>query len=394
MIPSLRNLITLTLTVLLLTACGSGHRITYSGHEESTEGVPGYVNGKKVSPNIKLGQSYSVDGDTYVPHYEPDYVEEGMASWYGPGFHGGKTANGEVFDKHDMTAAHRTLPLPSIVKVTLLSTGKSAYVRVNDRGPYARSRIIDLSYGAAKEIGMIAKGTGKVRVEYQLAESQRFADLLAQGRTPESINLEEEVLQYANSKPSAQVQYASNAPIRDDQQKTTLLDRLNPIASANAKEVDSGNANERNSGNDRDNADDPMVIESKDIGAPAITSAQPVYNIQPPTARTNPSSSQHSPAVQAMALAPPPVVPANAQSPPASKANPLYIQLGSFSQRENALGVQKKVASVGAVLIVPKPVGAQLFYRVRMGPYDAAQANIKIAQLRALGLTNVSLVKQ
>ena len=125
--------------MLLLAACGeTSHRPTYSGHQESTEGVPGFAGGKKQTPYAKLGQSYTVDGETYVPKYQPGYTEEGLASWYGPGFHGGKTANGEAFDKNEMTAAHRTLPLPSMVKVTMIETGKSAIVRINDRGPFSQ----------------------------------------------------------------------------------------------------------------------------------------------------------------------------------------------------------------------------------------------------------------
>lgn len=385
----MRSFITLTLLAIMLTACGSDrYKITYSGREESTEGVPGFVKGKKVSPNIKLGQSYSIDGDTYVPRHQPDYVEEGMASWYGPGFHGKRTANGEEFDKHEMTAAHRTLPLPSIVKVTMLSTGKSAYVRVNDRGPYAHSRIIDLSYGAAKEIGMIAKGTGRVRVEYQLAESQRFADLLAQGRTPESINVEEEVLEYARqANSSAQVAAVDQAPVQYDEQKTGALDRLNPIASARA--------NEDQSADIPYNVDGPIAVESKELGVPLVASAQPIAIVQTPYAPP-PRSSRVTSKVGTASSGSPPIaaVPANAQSPPASIESPLYIQLGSFSRRENVAALQARVVSVGSVLVVPKSGGTQLLYRVRMGPYSASQANIKLAQLSALGLSGMALVKQ
>ena len=393
MMGTLRNLATLTLVALMLSACGSSHHITYSGHEESTEGVPGFVNGKKVSPNIKLGQSYSVDGDTYVPRHQPDYVEEGMASWYGPGFHGGKTANGEEFDKHAMTAAHRTLPLPSIVKVTLLSTGKSAYVRINDRGPYAHSRIIDLSYGAAKEIGMIAKGTGRVRVEYKLAESQRFADLLSQGRSPESIDIAEEVLPYGNQ-PKQATQYASNAapsqPVQPAPYNKGLLDNLNPIASANASEIESGNVTDN---------DDSNAVDANDLAAPITnktTFNQPGNVIQPRGDPPPIMPNQLSPPVtpQPMARAPAVSVPPNAQSPPQYTGQGVYIQLGSFSQQANALHMQQKVASVGTVSIQPKPSGSMLLYRVRMGPYDPAQANAKVAQLRALGVADMSVVKQ
>ena len=87
----------------------------------------------------KVGQPYSIDGITYVPMEEFQHVETGVASWYGPGFHGKNTANGETYDQHDRTAAHRTLQMPSVLRVTNLENGQSTVVRVNDRGPFARS---------------------------------------------------------------------------------------------------------------------------------------------------------------------------------------------------------------------------------------------------------------
>ena len=92
-------------------------------------------------------------------------VWEGTASWYGPGFHGRRTASGEVFDMYDYTAAHPFLPFGTRVRVTNLANHRSVVVRINDRGPHAKNRIIDLSYQAAKKIGMIGPGTAKVRVE-------------------------------------------------------------------------------------------------------------------------------------------------------------------------------------------------------------------------------------
>jgi rare lipoprotein A len=93
------------------------------------------------------------------------YAETGTASWYGPGFHGKRTANGEVYNKEDMTCAHKTLPFNSLVSVTSLSTGKTCVVRVNDRGPFVKGRVIDLSEAAARAIGMIGSGTAKVKLE-------------------------------------------------------------------------------------------------------------------------------------------------------------------------------------------------------------------------------------
>ena len=89
----------------------------------------------------------------------------GTASWYGPGFHGKRTANGEKYNQNLMTAAHKELPLNSVVKVTRVATGQSIMVRINDRGPFHDNRIIDLSYGAAKKLGIVNKGSAKVKVE-------------------------------------------------------------------------------------------------------------------------------------------------------------------------------------------------------------------------------------
>lgn len=114
----------------------------------------------------KIGRPYQVNGVWYVPARDDRYDETGVASWYGPGFHGGETANGEVFDAALMTAAHPTLPLPSFVRVTNLETGREITVRVNDRGPFADDRIIDLSRAAAEALGFADQGTARVRVRW------------------------------------------------------------------------------------------------------------------------------------------------------------------------------------------------------------------------------------
>jgi rare lipoprotein A len=95
----------------------------------------------------------------------PGVPQNGVASWYGPGFHGLQTSSGAIYDQHALTAAHPTLPLGTRVRVTNLDTGKSVDVLINDRGPFAKGRVIDLSYAAAREIGMIGPGTARVRIE-------------------------------------------------------------------------------------------------------------------------------------------------------------------------------------------------------------------------------------
>jgi rare lipoprotein A len=114
----------------------------------------------------KVGQPYTINGQTYYPSDNPSYRAEGIASWYGPDFHGRLTANGEVFDMHGISAAHPTMPIPSYARVTNLDNGRSIIVRVNDRGPYARNRIIDVSIGAANALGFYGDGLAHVRVEY------------------------------------------------------------------------------------------------------------------------------------------------------------------------------------------------------------------------------------
>ncbi|HEX6858968.1 MAG TPA: septal ring lytic transglycosylase RlpA family protein [Caulobacteraceae bacterium] len=109
---------------------------------------------------------YKIGGRTYTPRYDPDYEETGLASWYGPGHHGKPTADGERFDQNEVSAAHKTLPLPSIVEVKNLENGKKIRVRVNDRGPFVDGRIIDLSKEAAEQLGMLQRGVAKVRVKY------------------------------------------------------------------------------------------------------------------------------------------------------------------------------------------------------------------------------------
>ena len=136
----------LVLGSLALAHCSAGNKDSrYSAKVvEDGEPVP------KGGGSYKVGKPYSINGRTYFPSENMSYRAEGVASWYGRDFHGRLTANGEVYDMHSISAAHTTLPLPSYVRVTNLENGRSIVVRVNDRGPYARSRVIDLSIGTQR----------------------------------------------------------------------------------------------------------------------------------------------------------------------------------------------------------------------------------------------------
>jgi rare lipoprotein A len=114
----------------------------------------------------KIGKPYTVAGQTYVPAEDPNYDETGIASWYGDGFHGGQTANGEVYDMHMLTAAHKTLPMPSYAHVHNPVNGRTIMVRINNRGPFKGDRIIDLSWEAARQLDFKSRGLATVRVTY------------------------------------------------------------------------------------------------------------------------------------------------------------------------------------------------------------------------------------
>lgn len=134
----------------------------------------------------KIGGPYQIDGIWYYPRVDYSYDETGIASWYGPKFHGRPTANGEIYDMNRLTAAHRTLPLPSYVTVVNMENGRSINIMVNDRGPFARNRIIDLSRRSAQLLGVEKKGTALVRVKILADESRALAARL-QGKAAVNV---------------------------------------------------------------------------------------------------------------------------------------------------------------------------------------------------------------
>lgn len=398
--------------MLALSACGgsSSDRPTYSGREEPTAGVPGFsADGKrKLHPTVKLGQSYTVGGKTYVPRYQPDYKEEGMASWYGPGFHGGKTANGERFSTHDRTAAHTTLPMPSIVRVTYLKTGKSTFVRINDRGPFAHNRIIDLSKAAAEDIGMLADGVGKVRVEYMPAESNRFAELLSQGREPGEIDLASEVIgqsasdtQYADQSPMDEsIQVSDVPPTGNPDPQSSVWDRVSPISSANAEPAPLSVP-----------GPEPVAMAPMAAPEPAGTyTAMPPATLPPPGSSAAPvAASAPTPAMTAMnpvtvdppmaisTAAPPAATPPRPEPPPPNIPPGItaYVQLGAFSNQQNAMAMQKRFADVAEASLSPANVGGLPIYRVRLGPFVNEDAALEMLErAHQMGVADAKLVSE
>lgn len=160
----------LTAAVLIvaigLTACSRSGKRGDESNRLSKRVVEIGERAPKGGGHYKVGNPYQIKGRWYRPKEQPKYNEVGIASWYGDLFHGRYTSNGEVFDMESLTAAHPTLPMPTYAEVTNLKNGRTIVVRINDRGPYAHDRVIDLSKRSARELGVFRPGTARVRVRY------------------------------------------------------------------------------------------------------------------------------------------------------------------------------------------------------------------------------------
>lgn len=285
---------------LVLTGCGS--RGGGGGGASSNVAAPN-ANGY-----YKVGQPYQIDGKWYYPGINWSYNETGIASWYGPDFDGKYTANGERYDMNALTAAHRTLPMPSIVEVTNLDNGRSIQLRVNDRGPYARDRILDVSRRAAQLLGFENGGTAHVRV--QLLQQQTLqAQLLAQ----------------RNGGP--------------DVEAPTQLAAADPVAKVNAQPLAAP------AGAVPPPSADASAVSPQPAPAPRAATSH-LALVSPAEAGTS-----KTPSIRP--------VPANSK---------MYIQAGAFSRRENAETLKAKLAQFGPVNIDTARVNGANVYRVRIGP--------------------------
>ncbi len=185
-IPSFRHLP--WLLTALLAACSHGpERDRGPDRPVDVSGVPDAV--PQEAPRSRYGnpRSYTVLGKTYhVMDDATGFRQRGLASWYGVKFHGRRTSSGEPYDMYAMTAAHKTLPLPTWVKVTNLENGREVVVKVNDRGPFHPGRIIDLSYTAAAKLGVLKKGTAPVEIVALTSPGKPLAETLAAARDPDA----------------------------------------------------------------------------------------------------------------------------------------------------------------------------------------------------------------
>jgi rare lipoprotein A len=279
---------------------------------------------KQVQPNArthgggqyKIGDPYQIDGVWYYPEVDYTYQETGIASWYGPKFDGNLTANGEVFDQYGLTAAHRTLPMPSMVRVTNLENGRSIVVRVNDRGPFKNGRIIDLSTRSAQLLGFQRIGTAKVLVEILEPESRQLASV-AQSRDG------------AGLAPEA-------APL--------VAVQMVPLdgAWANGHVVDGNQINGSQMNGSRATSPAPTLAADG-----AIASAARAPLVEPePDGRVSRK----------------PVHPTN-----------IYVQAGAFLRRDNAVRLGAQLSVFAPTSITESLQGQKRFFRVRLGPVASVE---------------------
>lgn len=296
----------------------------------------------------KVGAPYKVAGRWYVPHENPNYLEYGVASWYGADFHGRKTANGEVFDANSLTAAHPTLPLPCYALVTNVDNGKSVLVRINDRGPYVNDRVIDLSYASAKALGYVSRGKARVRVQYagraplngdDTRERRYLAEQHSPGRTTSPP------VAVASTRNFAPPSYG-NATLPAD-----ASDRWSPIGYRETLTGQQARPNRRTDGDRRIET----ASTTYDQGRMSLTAP-------PPQVR--------------------PFAPART-----------YVQVGMFRDRSNAERLRRELGSLGPIEVAPIEVenGRQV-YRVRVGPFSPDTANQTQNQIATYGVANTAIV--
>ncbi len=302
---------------LALAACGGGRSSGYSG---------AYGGGTGAGGTYKVGKPYQIAGTWYYPREDERYDATGIGSWYGPQFHGKRTANGEIFDQNAVTAAHPTLPMPILARVTNLENGRSIILRINDRGPFVAGREIDLSRRAAEILGYDRKGTARVRVQYV-------------SRAPMPGQPDLGATRYAGTGVVGETFVAPKAELEEDE-------KFVPAAAGGA-------------------------VATSVLSAPSgVTSAPAPQISQLPAPVTT------GPATLGPALPTQPVLQQVAVPP----VTGIYVQVGAFQNAQNAEMVRSRLASYGNVHISKTNVQGTPYYRVRIGPLSdvpSADASLK-----------------
>lgn len=286
----------------------------------------------------KVGNPYQINGVWYYPKEDPNYDETGIGSWYGEQFHGKATANGEVFDMNEVTAAHPTLPMPSLVRVTNLENGRSIVVRMNDRGPYANGRVIDLSRRSAQLLGYDRQGTAKVRVQYigpaPLAGDAPGTQLASRAGADERPSAAPRGGVSAEALPPPPGAKGRSADVVQ-----TAPSQVSPMQVLAAQ-----------------NAGNPQAA-----GAPALVTKSDL----------NQQKVENGPA----------------------RGGQIYVQVGAFTLHENAHKLAAQMSLLGPANVSSTFINRQEFFRVRLGPFNqVAAADQALQQAINNGQTNARIV--
>lgn len=330
------------LAVFGLTGCAEtalmNHATKSIGRSDSTQ-----VAGPGRSGGIyKVGNPYQINGVWYYPKEDPNYDETGIGSWYGEQFHAKVTANGEIFDMNEVTAAHPTLPMPSLVRVTNLENGRSIVVRVNDRGPYVNGRIIDLSRRSAQLLGYDRQGTARVRVQYLgPAPLEGGGETMVASRGTGS-----------DERPSA-------AP-----RGTVSAEALPPPPGVKGRSAEVTRP--------ADGQPSPMqILASQNPKTDAAAEGSSVNLAKASTTDLSQQKVEIGPA----------------------RGGQIYVQIGAFTLHENAHKLAARMSTIGPVGVSSTFVNKQEFFRVRLGPFDqVAAADQALQQVITSGHTNARII--
>lgn len=327
--------------LLGLAGCAEGMLVNHTAKTVMRDG--GAPTAAQRGGYYKVGNPYQINGVWYYPKEDATYDETGIGSWYGPQFHGKQTANGEVFDMNEVTAAHPTLPMPSLVRVTNLENGRSIVVRMNDRGPYANGRIIDLSRRSAQLLGFERQGTAKVRVQYVgSAPIDGGAGPVVASRDANTS---------ADERPDA-------AP-----RATVSAEALPPPPGMKGRSAEVARP--------ADGQPSPMQI---------LAAQRQDANSAPPTDTVTTARAETSLEAQKVEVGP-------------ARGGQIYVQVGAFTLHENAHKLAARLSLIGPVGVSSTFVNSQEFFRVRLGPYDqVASADQALQQTISSGHTNARIV--
>ena len=403
---------------LALAACAETQLVANSTKLVTTPNAP------QRPPVYKIGKPYQLEGVWYYPKVDYSYDESGIASWYGPDFNGKPTASGEIYDQNGLTAAHRTLPMPTIIQVTNLENGRSIKLRVNDRGPFAHGRIIDVSQRAAQLLGFIEQGTARVRVQVIADESQALAAALSGGTmVPEgepqptvptaapTVPVTEANLSTLSAKlpaptgspstvASSAVVAGAASPAAVPPATTTPTITAKPAPSPTTTAVAAPTATTTTHGTVAPPGTPSIVLDktgttvtapapapsSTTIAAATPAPAMTMTTIEPvpTTASSAPAPTTSLPATSATTVAPvsgstvaPATQPTAGYEPSGKvtqlpvKPSSIFIQAGAFTKRQNAETLTAELQRLGHATMTPVKVGGQQFYRVRLGPLSS-----------------------